>query len=450
MKKLEGFQIEGRDFLASRFHAANGDQPGLGKTVQAIHAAALVGGSSSTWLVTCPASVRSNWYEHVEEHYGHTRGWDIISYNLAATVFNNKNQSAGIVPVAARLRDRYTGWIGDEIQFCKNLESQRTLAVFGRSGLARRAKYKWPMSGTLAPNGRPVELFPMLKTLCSEFKGMSFGTYTQKYCGGFFDGRSWNVKGASRIDELSALLRSFMIRRTKREVYPDRKEPLIARIPLELSSTDMAAVLAAEDEIGGREVRLSSSFDKFSQLGDTSRLLRLLGLAKLRHTVDFVDDLLSTVDKVVVFYKHTDVGEGLRAALSQRGYNPSVYKGGMTDAQKDYAKDFFRCRRESRVFIGQQQAAGTGINGLQKVCSTAVLAEPPWVPGDTEQIIDRLDRMGQEDDLVNAYILYAKDTLDEVVTVVHDRKERTGERLLGDERRSVGDAFSDADVLGQL
>ena len=101
----------------------------------------------------------------------------------------------------------------------------------------------------------------------------------------------------------------------------------------------------------------------------------------------------------------------------------------MSDASKDDAIKAFEKFPEVRVFLGQRQAAGTGINGLQRVCSTAVVAEPSWTPGETDQLIGRLDRIGQADDLVTAYIMYAKGTLSAVVHGVHERKASTGARL---------------------
>src|SRR3990167_7978036 len=83
MIKLELFQIEGANFLASRFHAANSDAPGLGKSYQAIHAAHLV--NAKHVFGACPDSVRASWQEHIESYSGPTRGWDVISYNAAAS-----------------------------------------------------------------------------------------------------------------------------------------------------------------------------------------------------------------------------------------------------------------------------------------------------------------------------------------------------------------------------
>lgn len=403
----------GAQFLASRFHAALGCERGTGKTVMALRAARMVG--AKRVLVTCPASVRSSWEEHIAEEFGGTEGWRVISYNQAC-----KEPASGAFDV----------WIGDEIHFTKNLDSARSKAIFGPNGLARRARYKWCLSGTMAPNGRPIELYPMLKALAPAFRTVSFNEYAREYCGAFFDGYAWNVKGASRVEELSVLLRGFMLRRTLNEVYPNRIEPIVSRIPVDLSPADLKAVWAEEEAIGGRESRISSRFDKFSQMGDSAKLLRLLGLAKERAAADFVKDQLKSVDKVVIFAHHLGVVDGLAARLA--AFHPAIYCGGMSDGQKDGEKARFVGEPACRVFIGARSAAGTGINDLQRVCSTAVIAEPSWVPGETEQLIGRLDRIGQKAPLVRAYVLFAKGTLDAVVVGTHDRKAATGEKLMGD------------------
>ena len=48
------------------------------------------------------------------------------------------------------------------------------------------------------------------------------------------------------------------------------------------------------------------------------------------------------------------------------------------------------------VFIGNLLSSGIGTDGLQKVCSRVIIGEPDWVPGNNEQVVSRLDRIGQE------------------------------------------------------
>lgn len=421
MKKvLEPFQAVGAyEHLAANFHALLADQPGLGKTLQAIAAVEKL--RLKLVLVVCPASVRSNWLKEINECLGSSAGWRIISYNEAHKLSKQLEPGGPL----------WDAIILDEVHFLKTPESQRTQAIFGPIGLARRANFKWALTGTPVLN-RPRELYPLLKTLCAKFKDMSFNRFADVYCAAYFDGHAINTKGASNLDDLARKLQGFMLRRTKLEVFPNRSAPLVQRVPIELSSKDLLEVRAQEDIIGGREARLSQVHEDFSQLGDTSTLLRLLGEAKVDHVFRFVDDLLQTVDKVVVFAHHLDVIERLKFKFQDHNFRPIVYKGGMSDVQKDEARRAFMENPKCRVFIGQRQAAGTGINGLQTVCSSVVIAEPSWVPGETEQMIDRLDRMGQTADIVNAYLLYAKGTLDEVVVQVHDAKDHVIERLTGD------------------
>lgn len=404
---LEAFQEAGMIHLTGDYHRALGDERGLGKTVQAIAAAQRI--HARTVLVTCPASVRTSWQEHIDTMVGarDARGWEVRSYNTAA----------------AASREKYDLWIGDELHFCKTLSSQRTQAIFGPDGVARRAEHKWPLSGTFSPNFRPIELYPMLKALCPAFAKMSYTAYVEKFCGAFFDGYQLNVKGASNLEEWRQMTEGFILRRTKKEVYPDAVAPLITTVPVTLSHADLEAVRAAEDVIGGREARLSSVYEEFSQLGDTSMLLRLLGNAMVPHVAAFVTELLETENKVVVFAHHTEVIHRLATHFAR--FHPVVYRGGMSDSQKADAVGMFQAP-ECRIFLGQRQAAGTGINGLQTVCSTAVIAEPSWTPGETDQLVGRLDRIGQQDDLVNCYIMFAKGTLSAVVADVHARKEKVG------------------------
>lgn len=410
LKELKPFQIKGAEFLANNIHALLADEPGLGKTLQAIAAAELL--ELKRILVVCPASVRLGWAQELQECLGHKEGWDIISYNGAAK----------------HISLRYDAIILDEAHFLKTPESQRTQAVFGPAGLARRAQYKWMLTGTPVLN-RPVELWPMLKTLHPAFAKVSFTHYANKYCSAFWDGYGVNTKGASNLVELSGLLGSFMLRRTKAEVLPELPPKVISRVPLAVSRQALAAVFDEEDRIGRRESKISPVAEDFSQLGDMATLLRLTGEAKVSATVAFIRDLLETVEKVVVFVKHRSVIHALEQQLGDGGYGPIVYQGGMSDGQKRTAIEKFQ-GEDARVFVGQIQAAGTGINGLQGVCNTVVFGEMSWVPGEVGQACDRLHRMGQVCDSVNIYLLHVPGTLESAVLGAFDAKSKVIDRLM--------------------
>jgi len=428
------FQFFGAKHLASGFHKTLCDVPGLGKTIQAILAAMMVG--AKTVLVACPASVRLNWFQEFEECVGHTRGLDVISYN-----------GASLPKVRERLRDKYDVFIPDEFHFLKNMESQRTGAIFSDSrGLARRASYIWPLSGTPVLN-RPRELHVILRCLAAKkiHPYVDFDMFAQKFCAAYYDGMGINTKGASNLDELSMRIMGgpspFMLRRTKAEVFPELPQRIVRRMPIEVSPADWRLVLEVEKGIVDREAYISAASrfqENFSQLGDNARLRRATGTAKVRAVAAFTDDLLETVEKISVFTWHHDVTDGLVAEFAQRGLGVSVYPSGGSDKAKKASTMRFREDPNCRVFIGNMLSAGTGINDLQYVCNDVVFAEVDWVPGIMGQAIDRVDRMDKKfKEPVNAYIPYIPGSLESAMLGSGDGKTRVINRLVDSDHGSM-------------
>ena len=434
-KQLKKFQIAGAEFLAKRSHALLADEMGLGKTVTAPAAAEKIGARDV--LVVCPASVRTNWRQEVEE-CGLSLRLDLISYNQAA---------AGWVP----LLPQYDLCILDEAHFLKTPTSQRTQAIFGNgTGLARRAQRIWALTGTPVLN-RPRELFPLLATCASKAIAPynNWERFTQQYCGAFFDGRGMNTRGASNVADLRKRLEGFMLRRTKEEVLPELPPRIINRPPLNLSEKELAPVFAVEDEISNREAYLSGTKEDYAQLGDLSRMRKAIGLAKAPAVAEFVDDLLETLGengKVVIFAHHRDVIKVLDKELGH--YCPVIYAGGMSDEQKKRAVSEFVEQKNVQVFIGQIQAAGTGINGLQGVSHTIVFGELSWVPGEMAQAIDRCHRIGQTASSVDVFLPHVPGTLESAMLQVHARKQGVIDALVGAGPTAAGEldgAVADSD-----
>ena len=417
-KTLRPFQIEGAKFLSERYHALLADEMGLGKTVTALAAVSSLG--LKNVLVVCPASVRSNWKQEIEECGVLDPHFDIISYNGAA---------AGDIP----LRSGYDALILDEAHALKTPTSLRCQAIFGNgTGLARRAKYKWCLTGTPVLN-RPRELYPILK--CLHSGGIApyntWDKFAQRFCGAFFDGYSINTKGASHLEDLRNRLDGFMLRREKKDVLKELPPRIISHPPIDISTSELSPILELEEEIGNREAYLSPTHEDFAQLGDMARLLKVTGVAKVPAVSRFIEDILETEGKIVVFARHRDVIAAL--SLTLKKFNPVEYVGGMSDDQKKNVVSRFVRDEECRVFIGQIQAAGTGINGLQTVCHNVCFAELSWVPGEMAQAIDRCHRIGLPGSVegVNVYMPHVPGTLESAMLQVQLGKGKVIEALVG-------------------
>lgn len=414
-KALYPFQRTGAEFLKQNTHALLADEMGLGKTLTLLAACEAL--NFKRVAIVCPASVRLNWKQEIEENGLDLRRFNIDSYNAAVS----QKFPAG----------HYDCGILDEAHFLKTVESQRTQAIFGNeNGLIRNCTFKWPATGSPVLN-RPREIYPIARTLFAHHIAPydNWERFTQKYCGAYWDGRGMNTKGASNIADLSARMSKFMLRRTKAEVAPELPPRVISRPPMELSTEELAGVFAMEAEIGNREAYLSPTYENFSQLGDMAKMLHAVGMAKVRKIAEFVEDLLETEKKVVIFAWHKDVIKALENALGH--CMPVLYHGGMNDEQKKGVVTEFVRDPSCEVFIGQLKAAGTGINGLQEVCNNVVFAELSWVPGEMAQAIDRCHRFGQKASCVNVYMPHVPGTLESAMLQVQIRKQTVIDALMG-------------------
>ena len=99
---------------------------------------------------------------------------------------------------------------------------------------------------------------------------------------------------------------------------------------------------------------------------------------------------------------------------------------------------------EVRLLVGNIKAAGVGIDGLQRVCSTMAVAELPWTPGAAVQVEDRLWRIGAIGDVRCVYLV-AHGTVEEPLCELLQEKQGVLSATL-----DGGDCQGDLDIHDQL
>ena len=408
------FQVAGVEYCMRRPRGALiGDQPGVGKTAQAIMLANEM--RAKRILVICPANIRLQWAGNIREwstmpgmpiiypilksadgvHPG--AHWTILSYNLTL--------SEGVYE--ALKRGKYDLVVLDEAHYLKNYDAQRTKRIFGGvnhvedelgnvqreeiAGLAENCGYVLSMTGTPLPN-RPRECYTLAKNTCWDaIDWQSEQAFQDKYNPSDFNGRyKKELKG--RTPELNARLRTnFMVRRLKREVLdqlPDVtyeishieetgavRKALQAEAMLDIDPTDLSGLKA--------EIR-----------GHISVVRKMMGLAMAPSVADYVNMLMEGGEqKIFLAGWHKEVLDIWEQKLHKWGI--VRVDGRTTPARKEIAVNTFENDPGVGIFLGNLMSAGIGTDGLQNVCFHGVLGECSWVPGDNEQIVSRLDRQGQ-------------------------------------------------------
>lgn len=121
------------------------------------------------------------------------------------------------------------------------------------------------------------------------------------------------------------------------------------------------------------------------------------------HTVHFkqnpkLDELERLLDeiggrsKAVVCYHYTETGRMICERVKQLGLGYEWFYGGTKD--KSASKARFENDPSCRVMVMNDEAGGTGNDGLQKVANYLFLYETPTSPRERQQVIKRIHREG--------------------------------------------------------
>jgi len=446
-KELYPYQREGVKFLKRTPNALLADAPGLGKTAQAVLAAA----KGDKVIIVCLATMAINLRNEILKWRPNARiqiaktGKDTI--DLAADFFI-VNFSLVFRPNLLKriLAREFDTLIVDESHKIKNPAAKCTQAVLGSGGISSTTKRNWLLTGTPVLN-KPVDLFPCVAALCperfQEYVGPVFIKKTKKwkqilsyenfgiqFGGGYTDNWGFHADGATSIQELKQRLAGFMLRRTKHDVWKQLPKEIIQTVVIPENEDFKAVKQYQEEYIASRPDGLPPEIEEMRALGILSRVRRLIATAKMTQCVDFIKNLLEETDKVVVYTYHRDVTAGIAGAV------PSVVlDGGMSANERANAIKEFIDDSEVKVLVGQITVAGTGIDGLQTVCDTVVFVEWSWVPADIRQAIDRVSRIGMKGDVVNAYFLVAQNTIEEQMIDTLIRKVKVVDEITGDNEK---------------
>ncbi len=417
---LRPYQVAGAKFLAGKKAALLADDMGLGKTAQAVAACDEVGAESV--LVICPASVCETWRREFKRFSMSGIIPTVLSYDKAARGYAGDYIRNDVL-------------ILDEAHYLKSATSKRTQAVFGfdakdgklyNDGLVAQAKHVFLLTGTPMPNN-PSELWPALRAVASRTilnpksgAPYSYWQFVSKFCKTKDSGFGLQIVGAKNHADLKARLEPFMLRRLKSEVLaelpPLQFEPLYVEGPVARGGQGLAEEFAAirilrEEGIEGLAKH------------PLPTLRRLTGQAKVSACIEWIKDFLTSGKQLVVFAYHHEVIAVLSAAFP----GSAVVTGGTIPARRFSAVDDFQ-NGDAKLFIGQIQAAGTGIT--LTAASDVLFVESDWVPANVHQAAARIHRHGQTESCMVRFATLAG-SVDEDISRALARKMYDIEKIVG-------------------
>lgn len=420
-KELLFFQAQGVMQMGLRKHNLLADSMGLGKTVQIIALINTLG--LRRILVVCPASVKLNWKRELDNWLTSKRYVQILNKRIdvvqpySEIIIVNYDLVTHSNIFGQLKQIKFDLGVCDESHYLKSMDAKRTKAMLSKDGLVHNCKRTVMATGTPVLN-RPIELYPLLKVL-SPITIAPYNDYykfAKRFCDAWQDGFSLNVNGASHTDDLNDRLRkNYMIRRLAKDVY--KELPQVRHQVLFVEQTPgVTPSLRTLDEAERRDFK----HQKLGvDAGGLATLRRETAEKKLDACVDQIKNIVDQAGKLVIFAYHHTVIKKLEKELES--YGTTTLSGNSSQIERMQSIQDFSNRGDVNVFIGQIQAAGQGIDGLQHSCSNVLFIESSWVPGEIQQAIARVARMGQTKPVLVQFLIWADSVEEHLMRVALDK-----------------------------
>lgn len=395
---LKPFQKTGIDFLNTQGRAILGDDPGLGKTAQLLHAA------QGRTLVICPAMLQQVWWDEIAK-------WDIdlditiTSYSsLCRRAPDARGHLTRVLPVPRlEFNDAWDTVICDEAHYLKARSTKWTQAL---KRIAMNCDRLYLATGTPVPNWAH-EIYMLLLLLHPTDR--RFTNY-RRWLLYWFD--TWNPPwGGTKIAGLKGRhswekfardnsLNTDFLRRTREEVLPDL--PALTEQTLQVEMTPKqrkfyndlkknyiaqtdAGVSVSSWTDGGLHTKLAQACTGVEILDPTAppggKLLALSDLLSDRKHLP-----------IVVFTVFRETARQVTSMAIQLGRAVSQVHGGMTLPDRQGEINNFKTG-VADMLVGTLGTISEGLTLTQ--ADTCIFVERSWRPSTNEQAMRRLHRIGQ-------------------------------------------------------
>lgn len=418
----------------------NADEPGLGKTLQAIATVNLA--ESFPCLVICPASLKINWEREWHKFtdkkamiltddvrdswpfYFQTGLYQvfIVNYESLRKYFVLKMSDAKRLTVRGILFKEninlFKSVIIDELHKCKSSQTQQSKFC---QGISKGKEYIIGLTGTPVVN-KPKDLYQQLKIMdrVDDFGG--YKNFMSRYCSG--------PNEASNLKELNAMLwQNCMFRREKAQVLSDLPDKIRQLLTCEI--TNRKEYMDAERDLIGYLKKYKDA-DNY-QIQNTLRgevmvkigiLRQIAARGKMKEVIDYVTDFLESGKKMILFCNLHVVVDQLKEAFPK-----AVSVTGRENTQeKQHAVDSFQKNPNTNIIICSIKAAGVGLT--LTASSDVLFVEFPWTDADCRQCEDRAHRIGQKDNVTSRFML-GKNTIDEKIYQIIQIKKQIANAVMG-------------------
>lgn len=479
------YQQVGARFIAEAGNCLIADEPGLGKTLEAVAGLMEAGKWHGPILIAAPlTSLRNTWQRELtrfvpDAHVtigvpskGDTGSWvrqmlmdEWFEAYLATPhephilVVNPEmvREAEAKFPVIAALE--WTAVVLDEShKYLSGVRSATDLTKVGKAMLALKTDCRIALSGT-PMKGKPRNMWGTLHWLRPDLY-TSFWKWADRY---LFVNRTrygYSVEGIKPWMEadLYKSLDRIMLRRTKAEVVPELPPKQHIDVMCEMPPTQ-----ARQYSQMAKQSFAELGDEKITAVGILAIMTRLKQMAACSWKTAGIDEKPKAImdpkfsgktamieqmliergiagddregeDKIVIASQFTEIIDSLGDYLTSINVDFMKITGAVTESKRVVVTQTFQTAGGPRVLLMNTMAGGVSIT-LDAYCSELIIIDETWVPDDQEQLEDRIHRVSRIHQVM-IYRLNTAETIDEYINSVTIGKDTVQKQLL-DGRRGV-------------
>jgi superfamily II DNA or RNA helicase len=425
------------------------DDMGLGKTIQTLALLqkhkedAELDGSKSTSLIIMPTSLIYNWLNEAKKftpklslmvHTGAFRYKSPGVFSNYDVIITTYGISRIDIDLLASFYFDYV--ILDESQNIKNPSSKSYQSV-----KQLKSQFKLILSGTPVENS-VNDLWTQMSFINPGLLGI------QQYFQNEFVTPIEKKKDEDKARKLQALIKPFVLRRTKEQVateLPPKTENLFY---CQMSEEQASVYEKVKSEYRNELLKsLEDGTYAKTQIQVLQGLIKLRQIAnhpamidsdyegdsgKFENVVHTLANVLDGGHKVLIFSQFVKQLSIYRSYFDDNGI-PYAYLDGSTQNRGDIVKHFQEDEK-TRVFLISIKAGGVGLNLTE--ADYVFILDPWWNPAVEQQAIDRTHRIGQTKN-VFIYKFITKDSVEEKILALQQRKLSVARALITTEESFI-------------
>ncbi|MDY3919442.1 MAG: DEAD/DEAH box helicase [Candidatus Limivivens sp.] len=435
-----------RTLKTNGFGGILADDMGLGKTLQVISFLAAEPGTS---LIVSPASLVYNWKREFQR-FAPELSVETVTGNAGErqTVLERFEKGVGkrvlITSYDLLRRDveqyqnlEFDHEILDEAQFIKNHQTQAA-----RAARQVGASFRLALTGTPVEN-RLSELWSIFDFLMPGFL-FSYRRFRER-----FEIPITVNQNEEAMERLRKMVRPFILRRVKKDVLKDLPDKLERSLFADMEEEQrrlydahvqrLRMLLAGQskEEFDSSRIRILAELTKLRQICCDPALAfeGYRGKAsKTRMCLDLIENAIGSGHKILLFSQFTSMLERLEEELAEAGIACYMLTGAVSKEKRMEMVESFQ-KDDVPVFCISLKAGGTGLN--LTAADIVIHFDPWWNAAVQNQATDRAHRIGQKQ-VVTVYRLVARDTIEEKILRLQEKKKELAEHIFSGEEMGAG------------